>query len=175
MSDASRFQQLSTSELEAMTSSSDETTFHMFLNQDPVVQRLKGERNRIEKDTLRLAQETMDLEPKFSSDRQRLIDSCQTYTQLRGDFDNLLESLTNILSGTPPPLHPMGCISCVFRRQSRGGAPTAEETVGAERGSVRGGDGQVPCGQVLRGPLPLGVHGEEEGFTHFQSQERTHV
>ena len=80
-------------------SSSDESTFHLFLKQDPGVQQLKGERERIEKDTLRMAQETMDLEPKFSADRQRLIESCQTYSQLREEFELLLASLTQILSG----------------------------------------------------------------------------
>ena len=114
MSDSSRLSQLSSSELEAMMNSSDESTFHLFLKQDPGVNRLKGERERIEKDTLRLAQETMDLEPKFTADRQRLIESCQTYGQLRGDFDGLLESLTNTLSGMSPPPVPNGStLSCV--------------------------------------------------------------
>lgn len=101
MSDIRRLQQLTISELEGMVNASDETTFHQFLDEDPGVKRLKGERERIERETLSVAKETLSLEDKFNSDRERLIESCGVYSSLREEFETKLEVLKGILSGKP--------------------------------------------------------------------------
>ena len=99
MSEIGRLQQLTVSELEGMLNATDETTFHQFLDQDPAVKRLKGERERIERETLSVAKETLSLENKFNSDRERLIESCGIYSTLRDDFETQLEVLKCLLSG----------------------------------------------------------------------------
>ncbi|KAI6656337.1 Vacuolar protein sorting-associated protein 37B [Oopsacas minuta] len=100
MSSVDKVNQLTTQELEEMMNTSDESTFHLFLNEDQGVKRLKGERENIEKDTLLVARETLSLENKFNSDRERLIESCQTYAALKNEFESQLGTLKTILSGT---------------------------------------------------------------------------
>ena len=99
MSGAGRLQQLTISELEGMVNASDETTFHQFLDEDPGVKRLKEERERIERETLAVAKETLSLENKFNSDRERLIESCGIYSALRDEFETKMEVLQAVLSG----------------------------------------------------------------------------